>query len=275
MPLRSHLRVPAPAWRRAGAVAALVAVLGGLATCTVAAQSVPRVGGAPRAEEGIHWRQLKPAQREALKPLEHDWAGIDAQRKQKWLQIADRLPNMPPDERSRVQTRMTEWARMTPEQRGQARMRFEEARQLPAADRRTRWEAYQALSPEEKHQLAARAAARNPAAPASPTHVTPAARVIDGAHADAAQPKSNIVPNPAFAMPPRPVAPTVVQAAPGATTTLITRRPTPPPHQQTGVPKVAATPEFVNRTTLLPKRGPQGAAMRAVPPVDAAAATRR
>jgi hypothetical protein len=274
MPLRSHLRAPAPAWRRAGVLAVLVAALGGVATLAFAAPTLPRTSS-PRAEEGIRWSKLKPAQREVLKPLEQDWAGIDAQRKLKWLQIADRLPNMPPDERARVQTRMTEWARMTPEQRGQARMRFEEARQLPAEDRRLRWEAYQALSPEEKHQFAARAAAaRNPATSGSSAHLAAAPRVTDGAHADLAQPKSNIVPNPAFAVPSRPVAPTVVQAAPGATTTLVTRRPTPPPHQQTGVPKVAATPEFVNRTTLLPKRGPQGAAMRSVPPPDGASAGR-
>ena len=56
----------------------------------------------------------------------------------------------------------------------------------------------------------------------------------------------------------------------GATTTLITKRPTPPSHQQTGLPKIAATPEFVNKATLLPQRGPQGAATRSaealVPP---------
>ncbi|MEO8836960.1 MAG: hypothetical protein ABI364_09500, partial [Caldimonas sp.] len=51
------------------------------------------------------------------------------------------------------------------------------------------------------------------------------------------------------------------QARPGATTTLITRRPAPPPHQQTGMPKIATTPEFVNRSTLLPRRGPQAAAV--------------
>ena len=51
---------------------------------------------------------------------------------------------------------------------------------------------------------------------------------------DGKEAKANVVPNPALAQPPRPVAPTLVQAAPGATTTLITRRPTPPPHQQIG-----------------------------------------
>ena len=61
---------------------------------------------------------------------------------------------------------------------------------------------------------------------------------------------------------PTAVAPTVVQAAPGATTTLVTRQASPPVHQQTGMPKIAATPGFVDRSTLLPKRGPQGAATR-------------
>src|SRR4029453_3048865 len=45
-------------------------------------------------------------------------------------------------------------------------------------------------------------------------------------------------------------------------TTLMSRRPTPPAHQQTGLPKIAATPGFVDRSTLLPQRGPQGAAAR-------------
>ena len=59
--------------------------------------------------------------------------------------------------------------------------------------------------------------------------------------------KANLVPNPTLAQPPRPVSPTMVQAAPGATTTLITRHPTPPPHQQSGMPKIATTSEFVQR----------------------------
>jgi hypothetical protein len=56
----------------------------------------------------------------------------------------------------------------------------------------------------------------------------------------------------------------MVQAAPGATTTLISKRPAPPSHQQPGLPKIAATPNFVDKQTLLPQRGAQGAAV--VPP---------
>ena len=54
------------------------------------------------------------------------------------------------------------------------------------------------------------------------------------------------------------------QARPGATTTPMTTRAAPPLHQQAGLPKIAATPTFVNPATLLPKRGPQGAAVRSV-----------
>ena len=58
------------------------------------------------------------------------------------------------------------------------------------------------------------------------------------------------------------VGPTVVQRGAGATTTLVSKPATPPLHQQAGLPKVAATPGFVDSTTLLPKRGAQGAAVR-------------
>jgi hypothetical protein len=245
----------------------------------------PAVPATPTAEEGVRWQKLKPLQRDALKPLQQQWPSIDAPRKQKWLDLADRLPAMPADERARVQERMTEWARLTPIERGQARLRFQEAKQIPAPDRRTRWEAYQALPPEQKTELAARAAARAPV-PASAAGTDASAR--RGALAgpgerttapdrprESAQGKSNIVPNPAYAAPPRPIAPTLLQAAPGATTTLITRRPTPPAHQQAGLPKIAATPEFVNKSTLLPQRGAQGAAIRAVPAGDTGSAPRR
>ena len=216
-------------------------------------------------EEGVRWQRLKPAQREALKPLQQEWSRIDAPRKQKWIELADRLPGMPPEERARVQGRMADWARLSPVERGQARLRYQEAQQVPLGDRRSRWEAYQALTPEQKSELAARAAAERSLHGEAPRRAAGAAR-FDRRPAAAAQPKSNIVANPSFAAAPRVVGPTTVQAAPGATTTYITGRPSPPRHEHTGLPKVAATPEFVDRSTLLPQRGPQGAAARPVPP---------
>lgn len=226
------------------------------------------VAAARTAEEGPRWQDLSAEHRVALKPLEKDWAGIGADRKQKWVEIAGRFPKLPAEERSRIQTRMAEWAQMTPQERGRARLNFQEAKQVSPQDRQAQWEAYQALPDERKRQLAARAA---PAPRAS----SPTAARADGGSLDSPSAKSNIVPNPAHAQPPKQVAPTVVQAQPGATTTLITKRPVPPAHQQTGLPKIAATPEFVDKATLLPQRGPQGAATRSAAASDAQSTQRR
>ena len=216
------------------------------------------------AEQGLRWLELRPAQQAVLKPLETDWSGIDAQRKQKWLELATRFPKMSATEQDRVQARMVEWAKLTPMQRGQARVNFQDAKQLPAQDRQARWDAYQALAPEQKRELAARAAPATTATGNGPAFraLAPASKV-EMTGRELPQAKSNIVPNPAYSASPKPVSPTIVQAGPGATTTAMTKRPTPPSHQQTGLPKIAATPEFVNKATLLPQRGPQGAAARA------------
>lgn len=198
---------------------------------------------------GPAWASLTPAQRSALAPLQGDWAAIDAARRQKWLEVAARFPSMSGAERERIQQRMAEWARMTPQQRATARLQFQEARQISPEDRTARWEAYQSLSEERRRELQQRAA--------PPTHALP--RPSAAAPADAGAAKRNIVDPPRRA-PARPVTPTVVQSGPGATTTLMSSPKLPPPHAQAGLPKIAATEGFVDRRTLLPQRGPQGAA---------------
>lgn len=199
---------------------------------------------------GPDWRSLSPSQRDALKPLERDWSTIDAQRKQKWIELAGRFDRMSPDERGRVQQRMTDWVKLSPKQRNEARLNYQGARELSPQERQERWEAYKALPEEQRRSLAASAKA-NAAKPVARSEKT----------APAAGAKVNTVPNPLLeARKPGAVAPGVVQARPGATTNLLSARPAQPPNQQTGLPKVAATPEFVDKTTLLPQRGPQGAA---------------
>ena len=204
---------------------------------------------------GPSWQQLSTQQRAALTPLEGEWAGIDESRKRKWLDIADRMPKMSPDERQRVQGRMADWSRLSPDERGRARQRYQESRTVDSEERQQRWEAYQALPAERRRELAQ--GARTPQ------------RNEPRGNGAAPQKKSNIVPNPEYVAPPKPVAPTVQQARPGATTTLMSRPSTPPAHQQTGLPKIAVTPGFVDRKTLLPQRGPQGAATRPAPAASA------
>ena len=259
----------------------LAGVLGAAGSAAALAQgSTPparSASKAPAAEQGVRWNDLKPAQQSTLKPLEREWGAISASHKQKWLELSTRFPTMTAAEQARIQERMADWVRMTSQQRSQARLNFQEAKQLPAQDRQARWNAYQALPLEERQQLAARAL-RAASAPTGDTarKIGPPGVRTDKPAREVPQAKSNIVPNPAFAAPPTAIAPVIVQARPGATTTSITKRPTPPSHQQAGLPKIAATPEFVNKNTLLPQRGPQGAAARsAAAPPSAEAASRQ
>ena len=210
------------------------------------------------------WSQLTPAEQKALAPLRTEWAQIEAPRRAKWLEVASRFPSMPADERERVQARMSEWARLTPAERGRARLQFQEAKQASPTERQAKWQAYQALSEEERRALTLRArpAVKPATAPSAPRTGS----------ADMADPgKKNVVQVTATPRA-RAVTPTSQQARPGATTTPMTTRPAPPAHHQTGMPKIAATPGFVDPATLLPKRGPQGAAVRSAaassPPAD-------
>jgi exonuclease VII large subunit len=204
---------------------------------------------AAEAEPG--WSQLTAAEQVVLKPLHKMWPALDAARKQKWRDIAARYPKMPPEQQQRMSARMVEWAGMTPEQRIAARMRFEESKQLPTAERQALWEAYQALPVDERRSLASKADQRKPAAAAA------AAASVANATKPAintVQPKMNTVASAASHPPARPVAPGTVQANAGASTRPITQRPTPAAHQLPGQAKIAASPDQVNSTTLLPQR---------------------
>lgn len=194
------------------------------------------------------WRELSPSEQKALEPLRDQWSTIDAARKQKWIEIAARYPAMTREQQSRTGSRMAEWAAMSPAQRNAARIQFEQARQVPAAERQARWDAYQSL-PSEQREAFGQQASQRPPGPAKPK---PLERQ---ANAD----KPPAAPRPADK--PKPVGIGTVQATVGASTRPISQSPTPPRHQQPGLPKIAATPDFVDGTTLLPQRGPQGAAI--------------
>ena len=206
-------------------------------------------GASNAVDASLSWASLTVAQQQALAPLKGEWASIDRPRRQKWLEVAARFPSMPPEEQARVRERMAAWAALTPAERAKARLQFKEARQLAPDERLERWLAYQALPPEERGRLAQSA---KPAALAP----TPAKR--SGG-------------DPAPPVRPRPVTPTVVQVRPGASTTTMTTPARPPAHHQAGLPKIVAVPGFVDPDTLLPMRGPQGAAVAPAAPQPAAA----
>ncbi len=208
------------------------------------------------------WTELSPKEQQVLQPLKEQWGTIDAVRKQKWRDIAERFPAMTADQQARTSSRMADWAAMSPAQRNAARLQFEQVRQMPASERQARWDAYQSLPTEQREALVKQAETR----PAPPASNKPAARL------DPATNKTAQAPLPSGK--PQPVGPGTVQAPVGASTRPITQGALPPRHQQPGLPKIAATPEFIDSTTLLPQRGPQGAAIeaprKAIPPAAAA-----
>ena len=114
---------------------------------------------------GPAWAALTGEQRLALAPLQRDWVGLDGNSKAKWLEVASRFPSMPPSERERVRQRMADWSRLTPTERGQARLQFQEARQLSPGDRQARWDEYSSLPDEARRELAKRAKPVTQAAP--------------------------------------------------------------------------------------------------------------
>lgn len=112
------------------------------------------------------WRELSPADQQALAPLAGNWDTISDAQKRKWLALSHNFPKMSPAEQSVLHSRMSEWAALSPQQRTQARLNFGATRKLSPDDKKAKWEAYQALSPEEKDKLAAKAAKPPPTAAA-------------------------------------------------------------------------------------------------------------
>src|SRR5258708_1913159 len=66
---------------------------------------------------GPSWQALTTAQQLALVPLAGEWDSMDSPHKEKWIAIGNRYARMSPAEQTRIQTRMRDWVKLTPEQR--------------------------------------------------------------------------------------------------------------------------------------------------------------
>jgi len=164
------------------------------------------------------WRDLSAAQRAALAPLATQWPGITEGQKRKWLALSQNFSTLTAAEQATMHTRMTEWVSLSPQQRSQARLNFAVTREVPANERLAQWEAYQALSPDQRQKLAA-------SAPAKPMGAAPAVK---------------------------PVAPNKLAITPAATV------PTPGTPTAAGrlTPRIATGAHQIDRQTLQPKAAP-------------------
>ncbi|WHZ11936.1 MAG: hypothetical protein OJF60_002376 [Burkholderiaceae bacterium] len=214
-----------------------------VATAVKRPEAKPRVArrGNGHAAPRSAWDALTAKQQHALRPLADHWATMSPAQRQKWVVISRNFADMTIDEQAQLYSRMIEWASLTEQQRAEARFNFAETKQLTGEEKLAKWEAYQALSPEQREELAAKAPPRiHSAAPSLRPLPHPTIRPIRPERARPA---------------PRREATAKAEEGRGAgTPAAISARASPAP-----APAAAAAPQPVNPNTLLP------AALRSVP----------
>lgn len=158
---------------------------------------------------GPAWSQLTPPQQQALAPLASSWnTSMSDPQKRKWLEISKNYATLTPQAQDTLNSRMNEWIALSPQQRAQARLNFgktlELSRQLTPEEKKAKWDAYQALTPEEKQKLASTASPRASGAATAVKPVSPqklATVPAQAASQQALTPALKISPSPAAALP--------------------------------------------------------------------------
>jgi hypothetical protein len=102
-----------------------------------------------------NWQNLTQSQKKALAPLAPHWAQISIAQRNKWLVMSNNFDNLSPREQATLHNRMADWAALSPQQRAQARLSFNETKTLGSDQKKSQWEAYQALSQDDRKKLAA------------------------------------------------------------------------------------------------------------------------
>lgn len=216
--------VPRTEFRRLSSVALASAVL--LALALLAAWVVPQVRQAPSAlpmaavsqapasgsdaprnglsqrrllASGPNWGELTSAQQRVLQPLEKRWPFMGEVQKSRWIVLADSFDTLPAPEQLKLRDRMESWASLSAQQRSQARLNYALTNRMAPKDKWAQWEAYQALSDEQKRALAAQAAAARPVGAAPALRPVPAKKL---ARVPAATSASNAANPPKIPRPP-------------------------------------------------------------------------
>lgn len=156
------------------------ALIAGLMICFMAGHANAQSTAAapsklPSVEAGVQWEKLTPLQQQALKPIQPDWASLDATRKKKWLAVAQRYAALPAADQVQMHSRMQAWSQLSPAQRQTARDNYTQALSSPSsspvdgsnkANLNEQWTKYQALPPERRAAIQA-AAEKSKTAPAN------------------------------------------------------------------------------------------------------------
>ena len=100
------------------------------------------------------WLSLTRVEQTALAPLAKHWNGLSEGQKRKWHAIAKTYPGLAQPEQEKLHSRMVEWAALSAKDREVARLNFARTKSVAKSDRAANWEAYQALSLDERKKLA-------------------------------------------------------------------------------------------------------------------------
>ena len=106
------------------------------------------------------WAELSAEQKRVLAPLSTEWDKMNGFHRKKWLGIVKRYPSLSAEEQVRMQRRMTDWAKLTPDERKRAREKYK-ALQKNAPEQKEvvklKWQEYKELPESEKIRLKAEA----------------------------------------------------------------------------------------------------------------------
>lgn len=134
------------------------------AVALVCAQPATKAASSPATEKAEapspRWAGLSSAQRQALKPLGPSWNSLGEGQRRKWIALSRNFEKLPAEERQKLHQRMGEWVKLSAAERSRARLNFAETERLASEDKQAKWEAYQALSEEERRKLAEQAPRR-------------------------------------------------------------------------------------------------------------------
>lgn len=129
------------------------------ALCALGAWAQPAaapVASSPTAPASVNtgWLSLNAAQQSALSPLSKHWNALSDGQKRKWLAVAKTYPELAAPDQEKLHSRMVEWAALSPKDRELARLNFAQTKSVTKSDLAANWEAYKALSPDERKKLA-------------------------------------------------------------------------------------------------------------------------
>lgn len=123
-----------------------------------------------------NWASLPARQKAVLAPLAGEWDQLEAWRRMKWLEIADRYPSMTQEEQARVQRRMKDWVKLSPEERKAARERYKNVQKATPEQRealKQMWSEYKTLPEEEKRRFRSLSGGGTATTPSSSTAGSP------------------------------------------------------------------------------------------------------